>query len=287
MIEFYTEIIQKHIHPSLEVLEIKPIQGGCINNAQRLSTIKGDFFIKSNRDVTTDYFEKEALALELLHKENIITIPRVLGTGEIAQTPYLLLEYIHSKHNKPDYWKDFGIKLAMLHRVTYDQYGLEFDNYIGSLPQKNAFEKDWVTFFIEKRLKEQLKLGKSKKLITNELESKFDALFNKLADIIPPSRPSLIHGDLWSGNVMTDSTGFVCLMDPSCYYANREIEIAFTQLFGGFDEAFYTSYFSEFPVEKDYEKRAEIYNLYPLLVHVNMFGGSYLNAVNSILKRYT
>jgi protein-ribulosamine 3-kinase len=287
MVDFYNEILQKHIHPSLEVLEIKPMGGGCINNAQRVNTIKGDFFIKSNINAPKDFFEKEAKCLELLAKQEIITIPKVLGSGIISDTPYLLLEYINSGKRKENFWTDFGTKLARLHKVSQQNFGLDFDNYIGLLPQHNGFEKDWLTFFWEKRIKAQIEIGKSKKLITKEIEIKFDKLYEKLPELLVIEKPSLIHGDLWGGNVMVDTKGEICLMDPSSCFSHREMEIAATHLFGGFEKEFYNAYFQEFPVAKEIEKRIEVYNLYPLLVHTNLFGGTYMNAVNGILKRYT
>ncbi len=284
--EFYNQILQKHIASNVEMLETKPIEGGCINNAQRISTIKGDFFIKWNADVSPDVFEKESLGLELLRKQNIISIPQVLGVGTSDNIPYLLLEFIQPSKRKPDYWKDFGKKLARLHQVNTENYGLNYNNFIGSLTQNNTEKPKWIDFYIENRLKHQLKIGKSKKLISAAIEEKFERLFEKLPDLLIEEKPSLLHGDLWTGNVMTDTQGYVCLLDPAIYYGNREIELASTQLFGGFEPDFFSAYFQDYPMKKGFEKRFEIYQLYPLLVHVNLFGEKYLPALNSILKKH-
>ena len=285
--QFYTPIIQQHIHPDLEVLDVKPIPGGCINNAQRLSTIKGEFFLKWNDGVPVDFFRKEFEGLNYLRKYSPLTIPKPIAVGKQEQIPYLLMEFIVPGKRAKIFWEDFGEKLGDLHRVTHETFGFYHQNYIGALKQFNEPEETWIDFFIKKRIMPQLKLAQSKKLIATNTISKFEILFQKLPEILTEEKPGLLHGDLWSGNVMIDAKGYACLLDPAVYYGNREIEIAFTQLFGGFDDTFYKAYFYNFPTAKGFEKRAEIYNLYPLLVHVNLFGGSYLSAVESVLKRYS
>ncbi|MDX2188569.1 MAG: fructosamine kinase family protein [Bacteroidota bacterium] len=285
-LKFYKHIIENHVGKDVAFFDLRSVGGGCINNAKKISTSKGDFFIKSNRDAKPDFFEKEAQGLSYLRKQKIISIPEVIGFGITDETPYILLEFINPGKTKSNYWEDFGSKLAEMHFVTQNNYGFETDNYIGGIEQSNLQNADWIQFFVQNRIIHQLDIAKKKKLVNVKLENQFVNLFEKLNDILVVDKPSLLHGDLWSGNVMTDSDGFVSLIDPAVYYGNREIEIAFTQLFGGFDAKFYQAYFSEFPVEKGYEKRADIYNIYPLLVHANLFGGSYIKSVESILQRF-
>jgi len=186
-----------------------------------------------------------------------------------------------------DYWTDFGHKLAGLHRCSKENFGLDHDNYIGSLPQSNGSSSTWVEFFINQRLRVQLTLAKNGNNIPSQLLQSFDKLIQKIPDWLPEEKPALLHGDLWSGNVMVGSDGKVCLIDPAVYYGHREIELAFTTLFGGFDQSFYHAYNEEFPLAQGYEDRFDIYNLYPLLVHVNLFGSSYLSGIQTILDRFT
>ena len=152
--------------------------------------------------------------------------------------------------------------------------------------QSNAKNENWLDFFIQNRLLAQAGLAYYNQLVDKKLLNDLELLGAKLPSLLVHEPPALIHGDLWSGNFMINNTGEVSLIDPSVYYANREAEIAFTLLFGGFQDRFYESYFDAFPVEKGFAERAAIYNLYPLLVHVNLFGGSYISGVQKILKKY-
>jgi fructosamine-3-kinase len=145
------------------------------------------------------------------------------------------------------------------------------------LLQSNEYTANWIDFFIEKRLKAQAGLAFYNGEIPRSLYDKFNDLYNKLPELLPSEKPALLHGDLWSGNVIVGSNGHVSLIDPAVYYGNREAEIAFTKLFGGFSSAFYDAYNEAFPLEKGFEERIDIYNLYPLLVHVNLFGSGYIN----------
>lgn len=263
------------------------VHGGCINNAVKLETEKGAFFLKWNENTADDMFDKEARGLGLLKENSAVTIPEVLGVGQIGDKSYLLVEYINGYGSASDYWEDFAKKLADMHRTTAPYYGLDFDNYIGRLPQSNDQYENWIDFFIERRLEVQVTLALYNDLIDKKLVDRFRAFYKKLPDLLPVDQPALIHGDLWAGNVIADADGKVSLIDPAVYYANREIELAFTQMFGGFAKTFYDTYFEAFPVEPGFDERVSIYNLYPLMVHVNLFGTSYLSGVKSVLKRYT
>lgn len=270
----------------VKINNLKDLAGGCINRAVRAETSEGVFFIKSNSGSKKTLFETEAQGLQILKATGVIDIPEVLSVGQENDVIYLIMEFIEKAPPEKQFWENFGISLAELHKVTNEHYGLKFDNYIGSLPQSNAAEKDWIVFFREQRLQPQLKLafdtGKSEKK-TLDL---FECLFLKLSDLLVPEKPSLLHGDLWSGNFMINAKGSVTLIDPAVYFGHREAELAFTTLFGGFDERFYRSYSECWPLEPGYENRFDIYNLYPLLVHVNLFGGSYIQSVNSILRKF-
>lgn len=271
----------------IEVDSFQFIGGGCINNSLKVNTIEGDFFLKWNEsDTSARMFESEAKGLQLLANTQSIRIPNVLGYGKNESKAYLLLEFITSYYGTGNYWKKLGEHLAELHRNTKPQFGLHFNNFIGSLPQSNEFFDDWIDFFIDRRLKVQAGLAYYNGLVGKDFLAKMEKLYEKLPDLLPVERPALLHGDLWSGNVMRDETGAPCLIDPAVYYGNREIEIAFTSLFGGFEGDFYSAYHANFPLEKGFEQRIDIYHLYPLLVHVNLFGTSYLIGVERILRKY-
>jgi protein-ribulosamine 3-kinase len=261
--------------------------GGCINNGGRLSTSAGEYFLKWNvRDKYPGMFLAEAKGLALLQAANALPIPAVIDIGETEEHQFLLLEYIDEKPKQKNYWEVLGEGLAMQHQQTSATFGLDHDNYIGSLPQRNTPSDDWIHFFIEHRLNAQVQCAVRSGKITSAVGKDFDTLFNKLPSILPIERPSLLHGDLWSGNLITDNKGQPCLIDPAVYFGNREAEIAFTKLFGGFSAAFYDSYNANYPLMAGHEKRRDLYNLYPLLVHVNLFGGGYVSQVVSILRAF-
>lgn len=284
---FYNQILQKHISPNIEALDIRNMEGGCINNAQKINTIKGDYFIKWNANVPLDFFEKEALGLQLLKSKNIFTIPEVIGFGEFDSIKYLLMEYIKPEKKNPKFWQDFGEKLARLHQIHDSSFGLSFHNYLGSIPQDNTFTNNWIDFFIEKRLKVNIKIANNKKLINNNINDKFESLFLILDSLLNKEvKPSLLHGDLWNGNFIIDNQGSVCLLDPAVYFGDKEMEMAFVKLFGGFEKPFFDAYYQNQKNDKSLEERILIYQLYPLLVHLNLFGVEYLAPINSILKKF-
>jgi protein-ribulosamine 3-kinase len=271
----------------IEVDSFQFMGGGCINNSLKINTIKGDFFLKWNESPDAlQMFETEAKGLQLLTDTQSIRIPKLLGYGRNEAKAYLLLEFITPYFRNDHYWKKLGESLATLHQHTYSKFGLHFNNFIGSLPQSNEFFDDWVEFFIDRRLRVQAGLAYYNGLVNKDFLSKMEKLYLKLPHLLPKEKPALLHGDLWSGNVIQDEKGEPCLIDPAVYYGNREIEIAFTSLFGGFDDEFYQVYHSNFPLEKGFEQRIGIYHLYPLLIHVNLFGTSYLSGVERILNRF-
>ena len=233
-------------------------------------------------------FEAEARGLRLLRKPQNIDIPEVWGVGEADGLSFIILEYVREGPRNRNYWQLLGEQLAELHGNTVKEFGLDHDNYIGSLPQANKSHDNWLEFFIEERLERQLEIAAGKRKIDGHHRQKFEQLYRKLPDLLPDHEPpSLIHGDLWSGNLITNEKGMPTLIDPAVYYGNREIELAFTTLFGGFDGEFYQVYQQVMPMAPGYEERFDIYNLYPLMVHVNLFGGGYLSQVESIMRRFT
>ncbi|CAN5370425.1 fructosamine kinase family protein [soil metagenome] len=263
------------------------VSGGCINRCFKLETSSGNFFLKCNdAGRYPRMFEAEAQGLELLHHANSIPVPKVIACSEINDVSYLLMEWIESGKHIKNFWSDFGNKLAGLHRKTADSFGLDLDNYIGSLGQSNRQHNNWADFFIHERMEPQLKLAVAKGIIDNGFIKRFNILFLRLDKLLSQEKPALLHGDLWNGNYVVNPRGEATLIDPAVYYGHREMDLAMTKLFGGFDPEFYEAYNDSFPLEKGFESRIDIHNLYPLIVHVNLFGGGYADQVMAVLRKF-
>ena len=272
----------RHEQP-VSIINTNSLGGGCINNAVKVETNIGDLFIKWNQAKKyPGMFESEAQGLQLLISAGEIHIPEVVAHDEIHDTAFLILEFVEPERTAADFWEDFGCSLAKLHKHTNELFGLDHDNYIGSLPQSNKQHDNWIDFFIQERLEPQIR----KAGISGHLSKKFNGLFNVLDEIFPHEPPALLHGDLWSGNYMTAPNGKACVFDPAVYYGHREMDIAMTRLFGGFSKHFYDAYNAEHPLESGWENRLDICNIYPLMVHVNLFGGGYLGQVQGILRKF-
>jgi fructosamine-3-kinase len=271
----------------VQITETSELFGGSINKAFALTTGNGRYFIKYNSaSAFPGMFSTEISDLNLLAGTKTIDTPKVIGTGETGEYAFLLLKYIESGAPESNFWHEFGIRLSDLHRNTAVHFGLGYDNYIGSLPQHNTPDPDFFSFFISQRIEPQVKDARNKGALSQSDMRYFDSFFKTLHNIIPVEKPALIHGDLWSGNYMVSSEGLPYLIDPAAYYGHRESDIAMTQLFGGFQPEFYHAYNQAWPMEKDWQKRTDIFNLYPLLVHVNLFGGSYVAQVLRIIRQF-
>lgn len=285
-IEFIESILFERLGSDTPIIDFQFIHAGHWSLGVRVATPKGVFFIKWNEGQYAGMFEAEAKGLALLQQTKAIAVPEVIGVGKKAEKEYLMMEWIASGYRKANYWQDFGQKLATLHRQSWDKHGLWFDNYIGGLIQANEPVENGIVFFIEKRLKVQVGLSLYEGKIMPKYNEKFNRLYEKLPDLIPNEKPALLHGDLWDGNVVVNNNGFATLIDPAVYYGLRESELAFSTLFNRFDTVFYNEYNETFPLEPNFRERIPLYNLYPLMVHVNLFGKSYLSAVERILSKY-
>lgn len=257
------------------------LTGGDINDAFRLKTTSGDFALKVNSARKfPNLFQKEANGLALLAATETFKIPQVKCVGKSNEYTYLLMEFIDAEEKVPDFWSLFAENLAKLHRFSAKNFGLAENNYLGSLPQQNDGNySNAADFYIEKRLIPQFKLAKQK-----GYDFKTNALFKTLSEEIPYEPPALIHGDLWNGNYMTSVEGTPCLIDPAVAYAPREIDLAIMKLFGGFPEEVFKTYNNLFPLATGWEKRVKIWQLYHLLFHLNVFGSSYYESVQAIVK---
>jgi len=281
---FFNHISSKHVNEQL--VSFQNVGGGCINNTAKLATESISVFVKWNAKSEEDLFQKEEQGLDLLRNKSDLIVPEILGKGVYQDKAYLLLEWIESGHANSDFWDKFGIGLARVHRHSSQSFGLSHDNYIGRLHQSNSSRDNWSDFFIHERLEPQIRLALDKRLIDANLVKKFEQFYQKIESIVPNEKPSLLHGDLWSGNFLTNHESHPVLIDPAVYYGHRETELAFTALFGGFDQRFYQAYDQEFSLAPGFRERIDIHNLYPLLVHVNLFGSSYLSGIIQTLKRF-
>lgn len=276
--------IEDFFHEKICVLNNVP--GGCINSAYQIRTEKKQiFFLKVNLNSTYHMFEKEANGLAELKKANAIKVPDVIN----ASANFLILEYIQEGIKGRNFWQDFGRVFALLHKFSASSFGFYEDNYIGSNLQINTSTATtkWAEFFFENRILFQLKLCEKNNLANQTLKNsiiKLEKVIHKVLDI--QAAPSLLHGDLWSGNFLIDQTGSACLIDPAVYYGHREADLAMTKLFGGFSNEFYASYNEEYPLEDGYEYRENIYKLYHVLNHLSLFGLSYYPQALSLINYY-
>ena len=270
-----------------ELLSVSPVGGGDINEAYRFETTLGTYFVKKNSSSRfPQMFKKEALGLKILADAEEIPVPEVMTWDETGEEAFLIMKYIPPGTKSTDFWETFGRRLAALHRHTDEMFGLDHDNYIGSLHQSNRRHRSWTDFFREERLQFQVKMARDAGRIDSDTIRQFERFYQKLEDIFPVEPPALIHGDLWGGNFIVNPEGEAVIIDPAVYYGHREMDLGMSQLFGGFHHEFYEAYNRHYPLEPGWQKRLDYCNLYPLMVHVNLFGGGYLGSVKSILKRF-
>jgi len=271
----------------VEVLSRTPLSGGDINDVFKIQTNLGNYCIKqNNREQFPEMLKQEADGLKELSK-SLFRTPEIIVTFEDGNHQYLCLEFIESGNKSHDFWNIFGEKLAGLHQISSDQFGFIHDNYIGSLPQSNKQHSTWSDFYAQERILTQVQLAYDKNRLDFDSVKRAENLCLQLNDLFPNEPPALLHGDLWSGNYMVDVKGSPVLIDPAVYYGHREMDLGMMKLFGGFDEEVFKTYDERFPLEKGWQKRIPLTQLYPLLVHVNLFGGGYANSVENTLKAFT
>lgn len=263
------------------------VSGGCINRCARLQTPLGSWFVKWNdASLFPGMMQAEESGLRLLRQSDSLPVPETLLSGEVAGISFLLMEFVASGVAVEDTFSQFGSQLAALHRSTTAFYGLENDNYIGSLLQSNRPSDTWGAFFATQRIEPMLMRARDAGYISRALVQQVERMLMRWDELVPFARPSLLHGDLWSGNYRLGQEGSAWLIDPAVYYGHREMDIAMTQLFGGFPKAFYEGYLSAWPLEPGWQQRVSYHNLYPLLVHVNLFGESYVGEVMEVVRGF-
>lgn len=274
---------------AVSIEEKRGVGGGCINQTSVLLLSDGrKVFLKENSLAYTGLFPTERAGLIALRTDEGPRAPEVYAAGRGTDTQFLLLEYIETGRKTRDFWEVFGRRLAALHRGELElRYGFDQDNYIGASPQENSWESEWPRFFAEHRLRFQLELARSRGNTDERWMRGLEGIIERIEDLLPqPDHPSLLHGDLWGGNYMVDERGEAVIIDPAVYYGDREADLAMTELFGGFDSRFYEAYNEAWPIEPGYRERKELYNLYHLLNHFNLFGGSYGGSVAAAVQRF-
>jgi fructosamine-3-kinase len=252
------------------------IGGGCINECYLVRSRGRAFFVKLNAPARADMFAAEAEGLAEIARSHTVRVPQPVCHGANAQASWLVLEHLELRPGDDRSMARLGRNLARMHRVTGERYGWHRDNTIGATPQVNTRSGDWIAFWHERRLGYQLKLaatrGHGGRLVADG-ERLLEALPSFFHGYTPP--PSLLHGDLWSGNVGLEAGGDPVIYDPAVYYGDREADLAMTELFGGFPPSFYDAYGASYPLDAGYPVRKHLYNLYHVLNHLNLFGGGY------------
>ena len=272
----------------ISIESVRPVGGGSISRAYAIMTTAGNYFLKANnQDLAMTMFEAEMDGLKTLKEASNFAIPAVHGSTKLNGMAYLLMDLIIPAPRNSAYWQELGQNLASLHRNSNESFGYDRSNFIGSLPQANEYYSDWGEFFINERMHPMIRLARDQQLVDNSFVLKFDTAMPKIISEMPVEAPSLIHGDLWSGNLMVDADGMATIIDPAVYYGHREIDIAFSQMFGGFSNDFYVAYDEAYPMEPGFDRRAGLYNLYPYLVHLNLFGRSYFGHIDATIRQFT
>ena len=259
------------------------VSGGDINAAHEAQLDNGRWvFVKSNTEAPVGMFAAEARGLDWLGQAHALRVPEVLAQGP----DYLVLECIRPGRREPNFDDLLGRGLAALHRAGSPSFGLDYDNFIGRLAQSNQPLATWAEFYGERRLLPQLRLAVDGQRASAAMRRGFDRVLAHLKGLVgPPEPPARLHGDLWGGNAMVDEQGLPCLIDPAVYGGHREIDLAMMRLFGGFRPRVFSAYQEAFPLPPGHEARVPLYQLYFLMVHLNLFGGSYIASVEHALAR--
>ncbi len=288
-----TEAIEELFGGGISIIKKRPVSGGDINQAFVLELSNGEqIFMKANSRKNLGFFRAEAEGLQAMRSTNTVKVPAVLAIGTDSSSAFLLLEHLAEGKGSRASSEELGRTLALMHLadterfVPNGKYGFYCDNYIGASEQSNQPMDNWIDFFMQRRLMPQFE--KASGWFGKDEQRDFDSFLGKLPQVLSePAQPSLLHGDLWAGNYLIDQAGAPWLIDPAVYVGHAEADLAMTELFGGFDQAFYDAYRSVAGIDSGYRDRRDLYNLYHLLNHLNLFGSGYLYSVRSIVRRYT
>jgi fructosamine-3-kinase len=273
-----------------KITRTTPLSGGDINDAYR-AELAGSraVFVKVNERADPAMFPAEARGLRFLASAGVLRIPEVLAvsSGTLGEPAFLVLEYLEPARRCADFDELLGRGLSELHRKGAPGFGLDHDNFIGRLPQSNRARATWAEFYARSRLEPQLAMAVDGGRATSVMRRGFERLLSRIAEFTGPEEPpARLHGDLWGGNLHVDERGEPCLIDPAVYGGHREMDLAMMRLFGGFAERVFSAYDEAFPLSPGHRERVALYQIYPLMVHVNLFGGSYTGGVERALGDY-
>ena len=270
---------------AFRITECTEVGGGCINRGYRLADGTLVYFVKLNRAGRRAMFEAEAEGLRAIERTGTVRVPVALCTGEDERHCWLVLEYLDLVPGGPGTMAVLGQRLAALHRASAERFGWHRDNTIGATPQPNRWSASWSEFWGTQRLGFQLELA-DRNGYRGALQRRGEMLLARLDGLLAHDpAPSLLHGDLWGGNAAATVAGAPVLFDPACYYGDREADLAMTELFGGFAPAFHSAYRDTWPLDAGYAVRRELYNLYHVLNHLNLFGGGYRAQAEGMIER--
>lgn len=270
-----------------EIVEYQPISGGDISHVYRLDTKDARVVVKASADISAlKMFEAEQAGLQAIKQTNSIKVPEVLFCDHFEKTSFIGMEFVETRKARAHDFLRLGEQLGTLHQNTSIFFGWDENNFIGSLSQLNKKTSNWSSFYVSQRLVPQIQMAKAKGFMSDFDQRSYDKMYLVVEDLCPPVEPALLHGDLWSGNYLISSNGVPHLIDPAVYFGHGEVDLAMTQLFGGFSEIFYAAYAECHPPLPGAEERKDLYQLYYLLVHLNLFGGSYYSAVKKIVDKY-
>jgi protein-ribulosamine 3-kinase len=283
--ESVASAISDGTHCPFTLCNSAPVGGGSINEAYRLNGTDGTrYFLKLNDARHLPMFLAEAQGLNAISATDSIRVPLAIAHGSSGRQSYLVLEHLELSGRGNA--RLLGEQLAELHRCTADKFGFAHDNFIGTTPQPNGWKDNWSDFWREHRLGCQLRLAAQ-----NGYGGQLQRLGEKLSDALPEffaghtPQPSLLHGDLWSGNHAFLADGTPVIFDPATYFGDRECDLAMTELFGGYSADFYAAYRASYPLDAGYSTRRDLYNLYHILNHANLFGGSYARQAEQMVQR--
>jgi fructosamine-3-kinase len=273
---------------SVHVHDRTPLGGGSISRTDRLDTDAGAFVLKTTREAPPGLFRSEAAGLAALRAATSLTVPRVVVYEEEPPS-FLILDHVPAGRRRPDFDERLGRGLAELHRASASRFGFDGDNFCGRTPQPNGWTSHWVDFYARRRLGHQMELAASAGLLSGEDARRVERLIVRLDAWIaePAEGPALVHGDLWSGNVLVDAAGHPALIDPAVSYGHREAEFGIMTLFGGFPPRVFDAYAETYALEPGWRERNGLYQLYHLMNHLNLFGEGYHRQVMAAVERYS
>lgn len=282
-----TAALSEHTKTKIKIKEVKPVSGGDISSAFMLTTNHDRYFMKVNSQSAYPLmFERESEGLAAISQTKTVAVPQTVTHGAFEDYAYLILGWIETGPKSSAALSALGQQLAGMHRCTAPRYGFSHDNYMGSLPQSNTSHNNWSDFFINERLQPMVQTAIARNRLTPRQAGLFEHLYNRLPQLFAEEQPALLHGDLWGGNYLINTNGKPYLIDPAVNYGHREFDIAMTTLFGGFNADFYTAYNEAYSLAPDWQQRTALWNLYPLLLHLNLFGTSYLSQVIDSVNKY-